>query len=249
MAVTGTILNVIGILAGGVIGLLWKKPLAMSTQSFFKLTLGALTAFVGLRLTWVSLSGPFVHGLKQLGIVILALVLGKLAGRLMHLQKASNRLGRFARERMAEVKPGDPSRFSDGFNVCAILFCAAPLGIVGAIVDGLAVPEGAYGSYFPLAIKALMDGLAAMSFVAMFGTGVLLSAVPVLVFQGTITLLCARLLHPVLQAHGLIDPINATSGLLVFCVALVIFEIRKIELTDYLPSLAFAPLLAYWLVK
>jgi uncharacterized membrane protein YqgA involved in biofilm formation len=244
--VIGTILNVIGILAGGAFGLIWKKPLTMSTQKFFKMTLGLVAVAVGLRLTWVSLSAPFTHALKQLGIVILALVLGKLTGRLLRLQKTSNRLGQFARERMAAVKPGDPRRFSDGFNVCAILFCAAPLGIVGAICDGLAVGS-ATGSFFPLAIKALMDALAAMSFVMMFGSGVLFSAVPVLVFQGTITLLCSRFLQPLLQAHGLIDPVNATSGLLVFCVALVIFEIRKIELTDYLPSLIFAPLLTLWL--
>lgn len=244
---TGTILNVIGILAGGVIGLLWKKPLAMSTQSFFKISLGAATAFVGLRLTWLSLSAPFVHALKQLGIVILALVLGKLTGRLLRLQKTSNRLGQFARERMAAVKPGDPRRFSDGFNVCAILFCAAPLGMVGALCDGLSVPGGVSGSFLPLAVKAVMDGLAAMSFVAMFGSGVLLSAAPVLAFQGTITLLAARLLQPLLLAHGLIEPVNATSGLLVFTVSLVILEIRKIELTDYLPSLVLAPLLSLWL--
>ena len=156
---TGTILNVIGIIAGGAIGLIGKKPLTMSTQKFFKVTLGLVATAVGLRLTWVSLSAPFTHGLKQLGIVVLALVLGKLTGRLLRLQKTSNRLGQFARERMASAKPDDPRRFSNGFNVCAILFCAAPLGIVGAICDGLAVPGSATGSFFPLAIKAVMDAI------------------------------------------------------------------------------------------
>jgi uncharacterized membrane protein YqgA involved in biofilm formation len=58
---------------------------------------------------------------------------------------------------------------------------------------------------------------------------------------------CSRFLAPFLEAHGLIESVNATGGLLVFCVALLIFEIRKIEVTDYLPSLFFAPLLAYLL--
>ena len=91
-----------------------------------------------------------------------------------------------------------------------------------------------------------MDGLAVMGFVGMFGWGVMLSAVPVLVFQGTITLLCARFLQPVLGAAS-INAINATDGLLIFCVALLIFEIRKIEVTDYLPSLLVAPLLVRWI--
>ena len=63
--------------------------------------------------------------------------------------------------------------------------------------------------------------------------------------QGTLTLL-AGLAQPWLAKHSLLDPINATAGLLVFCIALIILELKKIELADYLPSLAFAPLLAWW---
>ena len=73
--------------------------------------------------------------------------------------------------------------------VCSLPFCAAPLGILGAIHNGL-LPD----YFYPLAIKALMDGLATMSFAAMFGWGVVLSAVPVLVFSGRmITLVCQRI--------------------------------------------------------
>jgi uncharacterized membrane protein YqgA involved in biofilm formation len=59
---------------------------------------------------------------------------------------------------------------------------------------------------------------------------------------------CAQFLKPVLETHGLVDSINATGGLLVFCVALIILELKRLELADYLPSLAFAPLLA-WLFR
>jgi uncharacterized membrane protein YqgA involved in biofilm formation len=239
----GTLLNVSGIVIGGIAGLAKKTPLSAANQSFLKVALGAFTAFCGLRLTWISLNlnGTVLQTLKQLGIVLLALVAGRLVGRLLRLQKTSNRLGQFARERIAAAKPDNPDRFNEGFRVCAVLFCAAPLGILGAIHDGLS------GYISPLALKGVMDGLAAMGFVSIFGWGVVLSAVPLLVFQGTLTLLCARFLLPWLQAHNLVDPLNATGGLLIFCVALIIFEIRKIELTDYLPSLCFAPLFAWWL--
>jgi uncharacterized membrane protein YqgA involved in biofilm formation len=202
--------------------------------------LGALAVFFGLRLTWLSLNGSFGHVLKQILIVLLSLSFGSLTGKLLRLQKASNRIGNLTRERMARTNPQDPARFSDGFIVCSLLFCAAPLGILGAIHNGL-LPDYIY----PLAIKAVMDGLATMSFAAMFGWGVALSAVPVLVFQGTITLVCARSLAPFLQAHGLTDSVNATGGLLIFCVSLLIFEVRKVPVTDYLPSLIFAPLLTW----
>lgn len=239
----GTIINVAAIVVGGLAGLFVKRQPSASTQFYFKIALGAFTVYFGLRLTWLSFGGSFVHVLKQLGIVLLSLMLGNLVGKLLHLQKISNRVGQLARDRMARAKPDSPQRFSDGFTVCALLFCAAPLGILGAIHNGL-LPD----YYYPLAIKAVMDGLAAMAFAAMFGWGVVLSAVPVLVFQGTITLVCAHSLAPFLDARGLSDSVNATGGLLIFCVALLIFEVRKVHVTDYLPSLFFAPLLT-WLLR
>ena len=240
---TGTYLNVAGIVAGGLAGLARPKPLANATQFFAKTTLGALTVFFGLRLVWLSFSGTPLQILKQFGVVLLSLSLGKLIGQFLHLQKNSNRLGQFAREQLAARKPGEANGFVTGFKVCTALFCAAPIGILGAIHDGLS-------DYFaPLAVKAVMDGLAAMSFVSIFGWGVLFSAVPVLVLQGTISLACARFLLPALEAHGLTDSVNATGGFLIFCVALVIFEVRKVQVTDYLPSLAIAPLLTWWWLR
>ena len=238
----GTALNVAGILIGGVAGLARRKPLSPAHESFFKVALGAFTVFYGLRLTWMSLNGSFLQILKQLLIAVLALMLGKMAGRLLRLQKMSNRLGRDARERIAAAKPADPRRLSEGFKTCAALFCAAPLAILGPVQDGLS------GYYYPLAVKAVIDGLATMGFVSLFGWGVMLAALPVLAFQGTITLVCAQFLKPLLETHSLVDPVNATGGLLVFCVALVILELKRIELADYLPSLAFAPLLA-WVLR
>ena len=189
---TGTLLNAIGIVAGGIFGLS-KTPFSADNQNFSKIALAAFTTFCGLRLTWISLNGSMPHLLKHLGIVLLALVLGKLAGRLLHLQKASNRLGRYARERISAARPDDPDRFYHGFLVCTALFCAAPLGIIGAIQDGLS------GYFLPLAAKAFMDGLATMGFISMFGAGVVFSVVPVLVLEGTITLLCARFAQPWLR--------------------------------------------------
>jgi uncharacterized membrane protein YqgA involved in biofilm formation len=235
----GTALNVAGILIGGLAGLARRKPLSPATESFLKVGLGVFTVFYGLRLTWISVSGTFLQILKQLLIAVLALMLGKVAGRLLHLQKMSNRLGRQARERMAASKPADPRQLSEGFQTCAALFCAAPLAILGSVQDGLS------GYYYPLAVKAVMDGLATMGFISLFGWGVMVTALPVLVFQGTITLVCAQYFRPLLETYYLVDSVNAAGGLLVFSVALVILQLKKMELADYLPSLAFAPLLAW----
>ena len=84
-----------------------------------------------------------------------------------------------------------------------------------------------------------------MAFVTTFGWGAMLSVIPVVAYQGTITL-GARLLEPYLQQQALLDSVNATGGMLVFTISLIILEVRKVELADYLPSLAVAPALAWW---
>ena len=234
----GTVLNAAGIVLGGVLGLMVRRPMSPANQIFFKVVLGAATVFFGLRLTWLSVHGPFPQMLKQVMIVLLAMMLGRFTGRLLRLQKTSNRLGQFARERMEQATLANPNRWSDGFNVCALLFCAAPLATLGAVQDGLS------GYYPPLVIKAVMDGLATMAFVSSFGWGAALAALPVLVYQGSLALL-VRSAEPFLRELGLVDSIGAVGGLLIFCVALIILELKKIELTDYLPSLVFAPLLTW----
>ena len=83
----GTALNVAGILIGGVTGLVRRKPLSPAHESFVKVALGAFTVFYGLRLTWISLNGSFLQILKQLLIAVIALMLGKMTGRLLRLQK------------------------------------------------------------------------------------------------------------------------------------------------------------------
>ena len=234
----GTILNAAAILLGGVVGLTSEWRMSVAHQTALKILMGAFTVYAGLSMTWQGLSGSFAQIVKQLVIVVLALMLGNLTGKLVRIQKSLNRLGQFAKQKMAAAKPDAPHRFNDGFVTCSLLFCVAPIAILGALADGSS------GNFKILAVKALMDGLATMSFVAMFGWGAILSIVPVIAYQGTITLL-ARLLQPQLAQLALLDSINATCGMLVFCIALIILELKKIELADYLPSLVFAPLLTW----
>jgi len=235
----GTTLNVVGILAGGIAGSVKRWSLSSAAETNVKIGLGAFTVYYGLRLTWLSVNGTLLQVLKQILIAVLAMVAGKAAGRLMRLQTFSNRLGRNARGQISAAKPDAPGKLGTGFQVCAGLFCAAPLGIIGAVQDGLS------DYFYPLAVKAVMDGLAAMGLVGLFGRGVLLSALPVLAIQGTLSLASAQFLRPFLESRELLDSVNAAGGLMVFSVALVILGLKKIEMADYLPSLAFAPLITW----
>lgn len=234
----GPILNALGIVIGGIGGLITARQFSSSTQIAWRGLMGIMTVFIGLRITVLSLSGPFLLILKQVAILVLSLALGNLLGRLLRIQKTMNRLGQYASRKFAGTRPDDPNRFNDGFFVCSLVFCAGPLGIIGSVLAGL------LNSWEPLAIKMAMDGLAAMGFACVFGWSVLFSAVPVFVLQSVITLAASRC-EPFLSAHSSLDAVTGVAGLLVFCVALIVLDLKKLAVADYLPSLAMAPLVVW----
>ena len=237
MLLLGALLNTAGILLGGILGLAGRQ-MKPATQVAIKNILGVLIVFVGLGTSWGGLSGGGIgRFFKILLIAILAMTLGRLTGRLMGLQKGLNKLGRFAGKKLAEANAGGKLPWSDGFLACTVLFCLPPMAVFGAVLDGLD------SRWQTLGIKALMDCLAMMAFVRAFRWSAMASAVPVAAFLGSLTL-GARLLAPHCLNASMLDAIYATTGLLVFCIALIILEFRKVELADYLPSLVWAPLLA-----
>jgi len=239
---TGAFLNALGILFGAIFGLALRNPSRARTQNFFRQALGAATIFLGLRLVWLNVNGTFLSCAKQLFIALLAMALGNLLGKILSLQKNSNRLGHFAGYLIKNPRANPSAKAAAGFKACAVLFCAAPLGILGAVTDGLS------GDFYLLAVKAVMDGLATASFVKMFGWFSALSAFPVLIFLGAITFAVQICAKPLLDSHHLIYSVNAAAGFVACAVALVIFETRKVELANYLPALAIAPLLT-WLLN
>jgi uncharacterized membrane protein YqgA involved in biofilm formation len=237
---TGAFLNALGILLGSLYGLAARKLPALRTEVFFRSALGAFTVFFGLRLVWLSLNGTFLACAKQFFLAALAVVIGNWIGKILRLQKISNRLGRHAANIIASAQKNPPANAFDGLNACALLFCAAPLGLLGAVTDGLS------GYFFPLAVKAAMDGFAMVSFVKMFRWPCALAAIPVFIFFTAITTVVQIYAAPFLNTHHSTDSVQAAAGLIICAVALVIFEVRRVELNSYLPALLVAPLLAHW---
>ena len=236
----GAFLNALGILLGALFGLAGRNELSARMQNQIKSALGAFTAFCGLQLVWLNVGGSFLSVVKQLFLAMLAIVLGSLLGKILGLQKISNRLGRHAAA-LLTTGESPTARLASGFVAATILFCAAPLGILGAVTDGLA------GYFFPLALKAVMDGLAMMGLVKQFRWPVALAAVPVFFFFTGLTFAVHAYAQPWLEAHSLIHAVHAAAGLVICTTALVVLEVRRVALANYLPALAVAPLLTWWL--
>lgn len=236
---TGTIINTVAILVGGLIGLKATQQLSLVMQHRIRLFLAAFTIYAGATMMWRGVNGSPGAVAKQLGIACLALVLGNALGMALRLQDSLNRLGQYAKQRIANASAQDGNRFSEGFVTCTLLFCVGPMAIIGALEDGTR------GDSRILLIKSALDGLAAMGFAATFGPGVLLAAVPVLAYQGTISL-AANALTTHFHDEALLNSIRVAGGLVVMCIAVVLLELRKVPLANYLPSLVVAPLLTHW---
>jgi uncharacterized membrane protein YqgA involved in biofilm formation len=233
----GVLINALGIVFGGIFGLTRKTPMTAANESFFKVAMGVATIWIGLQLTWTNFNGSFGSVLKQLLIVLISMSLGKVIGRLLRLQKMSNAIGKFAGQKITDAQ-STVKNPNDGFLVATLLSCVSPLAFFAGIHEGLTGFSAAF------VVKAFMDGLAAFSFVRIFGWNVILSAIPVFALQWLIVIVVQNF-RPFLEQHDLVHSILATDGLLIFCVALIILNLKKIELTDYLPSLAVAPLITY----
>jgi len=240
--VPGTLFNVFALLVGCLFGLLTRKEPSDETQRALKIFLGVFIIWTGLKLCWTSLNGTFLQILGQLGLTVLALSLGHATGGLLRIQTGLNKLGCFARRVLTPTStPAPTANTSDVFLACAVVFAINPLGLYGALL------EGVQGSWEVLAIKAVMDGLSALAFARLLGWPVLLSVIPVLAVQGTLTLVARGLAERVLTLP-MIEAIGAAGGMLVFSVCLVVFPVKKIRLADYLPAFIYAPLLAWWLL-
>ena len=243
---TGTIINGAAVLVGGAIGLAANRRISPANQRRIKLLLAVLTIVAAGSMLWDGLKGALARGsflyiAKLCAVVLIALMFGNFTGHLLGIQRRLNKLGQYAKERFTKVQTAGTANASDGFVTCTLLFCVGPMAILGSLQDGLT------GDFKILALKGAMDGLATIAFAATFGWGVLLSLVPLVIYQGTLTLL-ARWLQPLMEQQALLDSINLAGGFLVLCIVLIILEVRKVELANYLPALIYAPLLM-WLLR
>ena len=239
----GAFINAMGILLGALAGLILPAALSIRAQAFLRSALGAATIFAALRLVWISLTGTFWSCLAQLAVALAAIMLGYALGKALKLQKLSNRVGHQAVILIGRVQKNGPRNPFDGFTACAILLCAAPLGLIGAIIDGLT------GYFWLLAVKAAIDGIAMTSFIRMFRWPAAMAAFPVFLLFNVITVTTRLYLAPFLDAHGLVNSVGAAAGFITCAVSLVVLETRKVELANYLPALAVAPALTWVLTK
>lgn len=227
---TGTLINIGTILVGGAAGLLARKSIPDRYQKIILSGLGLFTLAIAFDL--------FLDGEHSL-VILSSVLLGSLLGEWWDIEARLSRLGERFERLYARANGGArDDTFVRGFVSASLLFCIGPMAILGSIQDGLS------GDFQLLLIKSVMDGFAAMALTTTLGTGVLFSALSVLLYQGGISLLAARLQSVLTEA--MILELNAVGGILLLGLAIsTLLEIRPIRVGNMLPALILAPLLMF----
>lgn len=227
---TGTLINFAAVIVGSLIGLLAGNRIPEKTRQTLVSALGLFTLAYGV----------FIFGQTQnMLIPLFSLVLGTIIGELLKIEESMNGLGERIHSKLASWNPnltGESQKFVTGFVSASLLFCIGPMAILGSIQDGIS------GNYQMLAIKSLLDGIASIAFASTLGVGVIFSALAVLVYQGSISLLAGWIGQGFSDA--IVAEMTATGGILLVGIAVSnLLQIKKIRTGSLLPALFLSVLI------
>jgi len=228
---TGTIINVAAILAGGTLGLFLGGRLPERLRQTMIAGLGIFTLAFGIQMFLST---------KNALVVLASLLIGGLLGEWWQLERGLQNIGVRLEGWVLRAEGGSESRFVRGFLTSSLLFCVGPMAILGSIQDGLT------GNYQTLAVKAVLDGFTSLAFASSLGLGVLFSSLVVLIYQGGLTLLASQVQQ--FANTGMTAEMTAVGGLILIGIAISnLLEIKPIRTGNYLPALIIAPLVVYLL--
>lgn len=219
----GTIVNTVAIIAGTALGLVFKRGIPVKFQETIVQCLGISVGLIGVQMALKT---------QNILMVIISLVLGALLGEMLNLDALLNRFGDWLTRRLG----GQYGNVGEGFVTATLIYCIGAMAIVGSIQDGLT------GNADTLYAKAMLDGIFSVVFASTLGIGVMMSSVPVFLYQGSITLL-AGILSAALS-ESVITEVTAVGGVLIIGIGINTMEIKKIRLANLLPAIPVAAILA-----
>lgn len=226
MILLGSITNALGIVLGGAVGLVIHKLLQKGIPERFSTI---IMQGLSLCVLYIAFDG-MLDGSKTM-VTIFSMVLGTIIGEWLDIDGWLERLSGKVEKRFAK---GGDSSFSQGFMTTTLLFCVGTMAIKGSLDSGINCDHAI------LFAKSMMDSISACIFASSLGVGVLFSSVPVLVYQGAITLL-ATVAAPFLS-EVVIAEMNTVGSLLLFGLSLNILGVTKLKLMNYIPAM-FLPII------
>lgn len=212
----GTFINIIAVLIGGTVGLLLRKSLPKNIKTIVFQGIGLCTLLIGVQMALQ---------VSDLLVLIFSILIGGIIGEVIKLDKRIEGMSDALKKRL---KFKDET-FSEGLVTAFLIFCIGSLTIVGALNEGIS------GDKSLLLTKSMLDGFTSIALASTFGIGVLFSIIPMLIFQGGITVFAAQfqgLFNEVLLAQ-----LTATGGIMILGIGINLLEIKNIKVINLLPSL------------
>ena len=229
-ALSGTLLNALTVLVGGLLGTVLGDRLSERLRENAVNAVGLFTLAMGTK---------FAIDTSNLLYMLGSIVIGGMLGSLSGVDRRLNELGAALQRRVAAR--GGGGTVADAFVTASIVFCVGPLTFLGSIQNGLT------GDASLLAIKSVLDGFTAIALAATLGWGVLLTIPVILVYQGGLAI--GASLFAGLLSELQLREMSAVGGLLIIGVGLRLLNVRDVKVADYLPAILVAPLLVAAVVR
>ena len=220
----GTLLNASTVIIGSLIGLIIRSKLPKRITK---------TAFQGVGLFTIILGLMMAIKTTNLLIMIFSIVIGSIIGELIDIDKWINNFGEWLKNKFKTKN----QKFSEGLVTAFLLYCMGSMTILGAIEEGLGgVPN-------LLVAKSILDGFSSIVLAATLGFGVIFSSIPLLIYQGGLTLLASNIQNSLTDI--IVNEITAVGGIILLGLGISLLEIKKIKVINMIPSMIIAGILTY----
>jgi len=220
----GTLINAATVILGSMIGLILHQRLPEKITKIVFQGIGLFTLFLGF-----TMAAKTNHYL----IMIFSIVIGSIIGQLLSIDSALDRFSNYLKQKVRS----DNDKFTDGLITAFLLFCMGSMTILGAFEEGLG------GRPNLLLSKSILDGFSSVALSAGLGIGVIFSVIPLLIYQGGLTLFAGWLGE--FFNEIVINEMSAVGGLILIGLGINILEIKEIKVVNMLPGLLVAVILAY----
>ncbi len=232
----GTIINTVAIIVGGFLGVFFGKMIKERFRDMLGKSCGIAVIFIGMAGTLEEMLSTTTDGeVVSSGAILIVgcLVVGSLVGELCNIEGGLEKLGDWLKRKTRSNNDGN---FVDGFVSASLTVCIGAMAIMGSIQDGI------YGDFSILLTKSILDFIIVMVMAGSLGKGCIFSAIPVAIFQGSITAL-SLFIKPIIMPA--IPNLSMIGSILIFCVGINLVFGKRIKVANMLPAVLFAIIAAF----
>jgi len=228
----GTLVNTGAIIAGGAIGMVIQSRLSSKMTNIVFQGIGLVTIAIGISMSL---------RIEDMILVVVSIVVGSVTGQAIDIDKYLRRFSDYLQTKTRKEKAAGSSasdKFTEGFVTASMLFCVGSMSILGAIEDGMGKSPDL------LLTKSVLDGISSIALASSFGICILFSSIPVLIYQGGLTLFAAFIMR--YMSDDMTANMTGVGGILLIGLGISILKIKDINVTNMLPALIIVVILSYF---